>query len=142
VRTSSPAAGRRAVPRPAAPTFRRLILVAAFAAAAVAGCGDGDGTSDGDAEAVGEVRVGTVAPLAQCRDWLGADADERIATIEDIRRQVNTGDLEHENAELTDEQAADVFDGACENDFAAGFRLYKLYYRAAAFQPLLDPLDG
>jgi hypothetical protein len=83
--------------------------------------------------------VGSVAPLAQCRDWVAGDEAERLATIDDIRNQINTGDAGVENATLSDEQASDVFDGACRHDFAAGFRLYKLYFRAAAFEPVLGP---
>lgn len=105
----------------------------------VGGCG---GDQREGAEPVGPVIVGTVAPLAQCRDWLTADDEQRTATIADIRRQVNTGDLGRENVELSDQQAAGVFDGACANEFAAGFRLYKLYYRAAAFEPLLESRQG
>ena len=123
---------------PERPALRLTGVALVAAVAVVAGCG-------GEAEPanpVGEVRVGTVAPLAQCRDWLAADDEQRLATIADIRRQVNTGDLEHENVELTDEQAASVFDGACANDFAAGFRLYKLYYRAAAYEPVLGGGGG
>lgn len=128
--------GRRTGPDPR--VWRAAWLAAAaIALTAAAGCGEGNGD---DAAPVGEVRVGTVAPLAQCRDWVTADDEERLATIADIRRQVNSGDLEHENAELSDEEAASVFDTACANEFAAGFRLYKLYYRAAAFEPLV-PAD-
>lgn len=126
--------GRRAGPERPALRLACLVL-AASALVAAGGCGSGDGD---DVQPVGEVRVGTIAPLAQCRDWLTADDEERLATIADIRRQVNSGDLEHENAVLTDEEAAGVFDGACANEFAAGFRLYKLYYRASAFKPLLE----
>lgn len=34
---------------------------------------------------------------------------------------------------LDDKQAYDLFDNYCKNDFARGFKLYKLYERAAAF---------
>ncbi|MDQ3728755.1 MAG: hypothetical protein M3355_04125 [Actinomycetota bacterium] len=34
---------------------------------------------------------------------------------------------------LDDRQAYDLFDRACKRSFAKGFKLYKLYARAAAF---------
>jgi hypothetical protein len=34
---------------------------------------------------------------------------------------------------LEDDQACDLFEGWCENEYARGFKLYKLYARAAAF---------
>ena len=37
---------------------------------------------------------------------------------------------------LDDEKAYDLFDSYCENEFARGFKLYKLYARAAAFSGL------
>jgi hypothetical protein len=116
--------------------FARPLLAAAVAAS-LAGCGNTDETTT--AQPLGEVRVGSVAPLAQCRDWLAGDEAERLATIDEIRNQINTGDPGVENATLSDEQAYDVFEGACRHEFAAGFRLYKLYFRAAAFEPVLGP---
>ena len=131
---SRPAARRLRSPR----RFVRPLLLAAVTAS-LAGCGNTDEKTTETVHAVGEVRVGSVAPLAQCRDWLAGDEAERLATIDDIRNQINTGDAGVENATLSDEQAYDVFDGACRHDFAAGFRLYKLYFRAAAFEPVLGP---
>lgn len=132
---SRPAAPRLRSPR-ASRLVRPLLLVAATAS--LAGCGNTEKPAE-SADPVGEVRVGSVAPLAQCRDWIAGDEAERQATIDDIRNQINTGDAGVENATLSDEQASDVFDGACRHDFAAGFRLYKLYFRAAAFEPVLGP---
>ena len=118
--------------------MRRALLVAATAVS-LAGCGESDPATTAPVEGVGGVRVGSVAQLAQCRDWIAGDEAERLATISDIRNQINTGDAGVENATLTDEQAYGVFEGACRHEFAAGFRLYKLYFRAAAFQPVLEP---
>jgi hypothetical protein len=131
-------APRRLRPR----TGARLTLLVALTAAGLAGCGNTDGTTTASIQGVGGVRVGSVSQLAQCRDWLAGDEAERLATIDDIRNQINTGDAGVQNATLSDEQAYSVFDGACRHEFAAGFRLYKLYFRAAAFEPVLGPEGG
>lgn len=114
---------------------RRLLLALAAAAIAFGGCGD-DGGEDPAPVGVGELRVGSVAPLAQCRDWRAGSQEQRRATIADIRRQINLQDTPTPTPELTDAQAQRVFDRACAEDYAAGFRLYKLYARAAAFHSL------
>ncbi len=37
---------------------------------------------------------------------------------------------------LSDERAYEVFEHACEQSYADHLRLYKLYVKAAAFEPL------
>ena len=111
------------------------------ATAALAGCGNSDETTTETAQGVGAVRVGSISQLAQCRDWVVGTEEQRLATIADIRSQINTGDPGVETPTLTDEQAYDVFQGACRHDYAAGFRLYKLYFRASAYQPLVPGDD-
>jgi hypothetical protein len=90
-------------------------------------------------QGVGDVRVGSVSYLAQCRDWTAGTDAQRLATIADIRSQINTGDPGVQNPTLSDEATAEVFDNACSHDYAAGFRLYKLYFRASAYEPLVAP---
>ncbi len=51
-----------------------------------------------------------------------------MATIADIRGRT-TGETS-----LTDEQAYELFESACSRGYTAGFRLYKIYDRAEAFQ--------
>ncbi len=99
--------------------------------AGLAACGDDEAEPAG---AVGEQRVGSVAALAVCGDWRGANAAQRKATIEDIRRTINLRDTATPTPELDDDQAAQVFDQACKERFSVGFRLYKLYAHASAFQ--------
>jgi hypothetical protein len=36
---------------------------------------------------------------------------------------------------LPDDEAYDLFERACEPEYASAFKLYKIYVRAAAFQP-------
>jgi hypothetical protein len=78
-----------------------------------------------------------VAPLAECSDWNKGTDPEKLATIEDIRSQVNTTGGTVEAPPLSDEEAMEMFDSACSNDFAKSFRLYVLYSRAAGFAPLV-----
>lgn len=118
----------------------RLTLLLGAVAAALVGCGNTDeATTTEPVQGVGGVRVGSIAQLAQCRDWVAGTEEQRLATIADIRSQINTGDPGVQNPTLTDEEAYDVFEGACRHAYATGFRLYKLYFRASAYQPLLEP---
>ena len=57
-------------------------------------------------------------PLAQCRDWPPATGRERMATIYDIRSQINLEDGTVEIPALTDDEAYELFQSACSNDFA------------------------
>ncbi len=119
----------------------RLALVAtAFVAVALAagGCGD---EPEPAAEPLGEEVGGSVAQLAQCRDWNGGTEAEKLATIADIRAQVSRTDSGVSAPPLTDDEAMEVFDGACSESFADGFRLYVLYARAAGFAPLLRDIE-
>jgi hypothetical protein len=82
---------------------------------------------------LGEVRVGSVAQLAQCSDWSAGSRAERLATIADIRAQVNLRDGAVRTAELSNEAAYRVLQSTCANGFARSFRLYKIYAKAASF---------
>jgi hypothetical protein len=112
--------------------------VTAFAAGLLAagGCGDDADAVEEEVQGVGEVKVGSVASLAQCRDWNGGTEEEKIATIEDIREQINLEDAPVEAPALDNERAYELFEDACEPVYAESFRLYKLYAQAAAFSPL------
>jgi hypothetical protein len=92
-------------------------------------------------EPVGEVTAGSVARLATCRDWNGANSEQKLATIEDVRNQLNPNDPGIQAPQLTDEEALTAFDDACEASWAQGFRLYKLYARAVSFVPLKRELS-
>jgi hypothetical protein len=118
----------------------RLAAATIGAALALAACGDADEPED--AEPVGPELAGSVAPLAQCRDWVEASEEEKLATIADIRSQVNREDAGVTASELTDDEAMEVLDNGCADAFAAGFRLHVLYARAAAFKPLREIAEG
>ncbi len=85
---------------------------------------------------------GSVAPLAQCSDWLQATEAERVATVEDIRSQVNREDAGVTSSALTNEEATEVFDNGCDVPYAQGFRLHVMYARAASVKPLQDIANG
>jgi hypothetical protein len=126
----------RIAPSSSAACRSLVVAVLAALAAGFAGCGEEDSATAGDADAVGEVKVGSVAPLAQCRDWNKGTEAEKLATIEDVRSQVNLEDAPVDSPPLSDEEAFEMFENACAAEFADGFRLYKLYANAAAFAPL------
>ena len=122
---------------------------------ALVGCGSDDGgptaSDDGQqdtvvdisgTEPVGQMVAGSVAALVTCRDWEGADQEERLATIADIRKQLAPQDSGIKLPELTDEEAAGVFDNGCEIEASGGFRLYKLYAQAAGFVTLKRAIEA
>ena len=149
---TSPATYRsvRTAERRAAALAAALMLVLG----GLAGCGSDDDESEAGPNArtdtvidisgtdpVGPKFGGSVAQLVSCADWKGADEKERLATIADIRSQLAPQDEGLTLPELTDEEAAEVFDNACRPKHAAGFRLYKLYAQAAAFVTLKRAAD-
>ena len=124
-------------------TKRNLLWLAAACALALGGCGDGESQGGGtEAEPVGQELGGSVAPLAVCSDWLEATDAEKLATIEDIRSQVNRQDAGVTSLELSDERALEVFDHGCANPAAIGFRLHIMYARAASFEVLRKVAEG
>ena len=111
-----------------------LALVAALA---LASCGSGS-EQPRAAKPVGEKLVGSVAQMAQCSDWNAGTRAERLATIHDIRQQVNLKDSAVQTPELSDHAAYEVLENTCRRDFAGSFRLYKLYARATSFAAFAD----
>jgi uncharacterized lipoprotein YajG len=114
----------------------RVVLAALVATLALAACGSNSRSTD--VKPVGEMLVGSVAPMAQCSDWNAGTRDQRLATIHDIRQQVNLRDGTVQTPQLSDHEAYRIFRQTCRRKFAAGFRLYKLYARAASFAEFAD----
>jgi hypothetical protein len=104
---------------------------------ALAACGS-DGEPEREAKPVGQVLVGSVAQMATCSDWNGGTRAQRVATIHDIRQQINLKDSAVHTPEMPDGQAYRVLNDLCGKNFAGSFRLYKLYARAATFAPLAE----
>jgi hypothetical protein len=76
------------------------------------------------------------ARQASCVDWNRASVEDRLATIGAIRGFEGgsvPGEPGAHGAVLSDHQAYDLFQGWCKQRFARGFKLYKLYARAAPF---------
>jgi hypothetical protein len=114
----------------------RAALVALAAALVLASCGSDSRSKD--TKPVGEVLVGSVAPMAMCSDWNAGTREQRLATLHDIRQQINLKDSAVQTPELPDRAAYRIFQQTCRQKFAAGFRLYKLYARAASFAEFAD----
>jgi hypothetical protein len=115
------------------------VLLAALIPGAVSlgGC-FGGGSEDGGERV--RARLGAPVRLANCRDWNDAPIRERQATIEGIREFAG-GPVPGKAAggrTIPDDKAYDLFENYCRHDFARGFKLYKLYARAAAFSGVRD----
>jgi len=80
--------------------------------------------------------AGTTAALANCGEWKRANPRERNFTVDDLRGQLTEQDNRSERSVLSDERAYEIFEKACRQSYADELRLYKLYVRAAAFEPL------
>jgi len=114
----------------------RAAALAIAAALALGACGE-DGAPQ-ETEAVGEVRVGSVAQLAQCRDWNAGTREQQLETLDEIKAAINLQDAPVETPELSDGAAIEVIDNTCAHGFADGFRLYKIYARATGFASFAD----
>lgn len=101
------------------------------AAALAAGCGGGTNTGRNFFEPIN---------LADCHDWNRANLQQRQATLKQLKDFAG-GPVVGNSASapagrgsvLSDEQASDLFDNYCKAKFARGFKLYRLYGRAAGF---------
>jgi hypothetical protein len=112
-------------------------LCALAAGALAVGCG-GDSSDEPQVD-VGP-NVGQPISLADCDDWQQANTEQRLGTIEQLRNFAggpvignNASSPSGTGSVLDDKQAYDLFEGWCSESYARGFKLYKLYERAAAF---------
>jgi hypothetical protein len=102
----------------------------------VAGCG---GSSHGKTTAAGNnaAGVGESIRLDNCADWQRATAAQRRATVAQLRKfaggPVGSSAGIQRGPVLSDDRAYKLFQSYCAKPFARGFKLYKLYTRAAAF---------
>jgi hypothetical protein len=115
----------------------QAIACALTAAILIAGCGGGSSTQP--QVDVGP-NVGQPINLADCNDWNQANTEQRLGTIKQLKDFAG-GPVVGNSATspsgrgsvLDDKQAYELFNRYCAADFAHGFKLYKLYERAAAF---------
>jgi hypothetical protein len=84
--------------------------------------------------------VGAPVNLADCTDWNQAGTAERLGTIEQLENFAGgpvvggrPSDPSGTGAVLDDDEAYDLLTRYCEPELARGFKVYKLYVRAAAF---------
>jgi len=103
--------------------------------ALLGGCGSsGHATTKPGAGTTG---VGESIRLDNCSDWNRATLAERRTTVAQLRRFSggpvgSSAGIEH-GPVLSDDRAYKLFQSYCAKPFARGFKLYKLYTRAAAF---------
>jgi hypothetical protein len=103
--------------------------------ALLGGCGDSSKAKKEPvhfpAPAVGPVRS------ADCSAWKRGAVDQRRATVVALRKfaggPVGSSSGIQRGPVLDDERAYKVLQSYCKRYFARGFKLYKLYERAAAF---------
>jgi hypothetical protein len=102
-------------------------------AAGAAGCGGGQGDDDGVAALPPTVSVRT----ASCSFWNRATPAQRhvlVTAIGKFYAAENAVDVPGRSGNrLPDAQATGLLTRSCEPVYAAGFKLYKLYGRAAGF---------
>ena len=81
--------------------------------------------------------------LADCADWNRASVSEKLATVNQVEAFAGgpSGSPAGHGTTLPNDRAFRLFENYCSADFASAFKLYKLYTRAAAFEPLLEALD-
>jgi hypothetical protein len=117
--------------RPNARTVFVLICCAGLLAGGVGVSVANKGTEDHRAASVGSVRQ------ADCADWKQGSEDQRETMVFYLRKfaggPVGSSAGIQRGPVLDDDSAYKVLDSYCSKYFARGFKLYKLYGRAAAF---------
>jgi hypothetical protein len=113
----------------------RVAVVVAGCAALLAGCGGSSNERKVDYSMV--AGVGSSIRSANCRDWQKGSVLARRSTVIKLRKfaggPVGSSAGIQNGPVLSDERAYQLFQSWCANHFARGFKLYKLYERAAAF---------
>jgi hypothetical protein len=104
--------------------------------AMLAGCGGSSGSKEKRSADVLAPSVGSVRS-ADCSDWKKGKVDQRRSTVVRLRKfaggPVGSSAGIQRGPVLDDQRAYKVLDSYCKRYFARGFKLYKLYERAAAF---------
>jgi hypothetical protein len=120
---------------PAVARHATLAIVASILAAGIAACGESAPAGDADsAPTGGRDSLGRI-DLASCEDWARASVEARERSIGRIRRFAGGPVAATDGGTGTVIPEADayrLFETTCANEYARGFKLYKLYTRAAA----------
>jgi hypothetical protein len=102
----------------------------------LAGCG-GSGDSKRKVDYSMVAGVGASIRSANCTDWEKGSILQRRSTVIKLRHfaggPVGSSAGIKNGPVLSDERAYQLLQSYCANHFARGFKLYKLYERAAAF---------
>jgi hypothetical protein len=105
-----------------------LGLIAACVGVSVA---SSDGPKDQQVASLGSVRQ------ADCTDWKKGSEDQRETMVFSLRKfaggPVGSSEELQRGPVLDDDRAYRMLESYCSKYFARGFKLYKLYDRAAAF---------
>lgn len=114
------------------------MVAAALAAGGllVAGCLGGGSSGSQQRSASAGRGVGQPVSTASCGDWRRASPAQRAVTVRQVRAFAGGpagGEAGGRGAVLGAAQAYDVLQRECAAPYARGFKLYKLYTRAAAF---------
>jgi hypothetical protein len=113
----------------------RIVLALICCIALLGGCGDSSKAKKEPVEfpvpSVGSVRT------ADCTDWKRGEVDQRRSTVVQLRKfaggPVGSSAGIQRGPVLDDERAYKILQSYCRKYFARGFKLYKLYERAAAY---------
>jgi hypothetical protein len=112
-------------------------LVLVCCVALLGGCGGGSTHSQGRVDYSMVPGVGSSIRSANCTDWERGTIDQRRSTVIRLRKfaggPVGSSAGIQNGPILNDERAYNLLQSYCANRFARGFKLYKLYERAAAF---------
>jgi hypothetical protein len=126
----------------------RALIAASLLAAGLGACG---GSEKGSSSTPATTPTGTIAVVASarggadlgdlravnCQAWTRGSEAARRGTVEDLREFASgpVGSPAGNGAQLDNDAAYAFLDRYCANAYAAYFKLYKLYTRAAAFTP-------
>jgi hypothetical protein len=110
------------------------VVLACLVAALAAGCGDSEDSADPGSSALGSSDLQTTAREADCTDWDDASVEERRVIVESIAEFEGGAPTGTPGRALPEDEAYDLFERLCEQEYASAFKLYKVYARAAAFQ--------
>lgn len=111
-----------------------VALPAVLASAIAAACSND--SKQPASEGVRPKVAGSAAQFANCREWNAATVKQRKVTVRDLRGQLTAQSDPDARSVLSDARAYELFQRSCKESYASELRLYKLYVRAQAFEPL------
>jgi hypothetical protein len=114
----------------------RPVIALICCLALLGGCGGSSKPAKRAAEQLPVPGVGSVRE-ANCSDWKRGAVDQRHSTVVELRKfaggPVGSSAGIQRGPVLDDDRAYRILQSYCTKYFARGFKLYKLYERAAAY---------